>query len=290
MAALLFAVITLIWGSTWLAIKVGLVGVPPFLGAGLRFLLSALIVGAMLVVRRKSLRLTRGDRICVLSLGIPVFWVNYGAVYWAEQHISSGLAAVLFATMPLMTALLSRFWTGTEELSPRKIAGIVIGLAGTVLLFWPDQRLGLQQVLGMAATLLAAFCASLNLVTMKRYGGQSDRDVLNFLGMGLGSALLLLTSAAVEPWTVEWTRSNVLAMLYLAIFGSVIAFSAYYALIKLIDATIVSMSTLIIPIIALILGWIVLGETAGPTAAAGIATILVGVAVAMLPVRRPGSR
>ena len=116
----LFTLITLIWGSTWLAIKVGLVGVPPFLGAGLRFLLSALIVGAMLLVRRKSIRLMRNDRICVLSLGIPVFFVNYGAVYWAEQYISSGLAAVLFSTMPLMTALLSRFWAHSEQLSPRQ--------------------------------------------------------------------------------------------------------------------------------------------------------------------------
>ena len=286
MAALLFAVITLIWGSTWLAIKIGLVGVPPFLGAGLRFLLSALIVGAMLLGRRKSLRLTRADRICVLSLGIPVFWVNYGSVYWAEQYISSGLTAVLFATMPLMTALLSRFWARTEELSARKVAGILVGVAGTVLLFWPDERLRLQQVLGMAATLLAALCASINLVTLKQYGGQSDRDVLNFLGMGLGSALLLLTSAVVEPWTVEWTTSNVLAMLYLAVFGSVVAFSAYYALIKLVDATIVSLSTLVIPVVALILGGVFLGETAGPTAAAGIVTILAGVAVAMVPARR----
>lgn len=283
MAAVLFATICLIWGSTWLAIKFGLVGVPPFLGAGLRFLLSALIVGAMLLWRRKSLHLTRNDRICVLSLGVPVFWVNYGAVYWAEQYISSGLAAVLFSTMPLMTALLGR-WQGIERLSARKVAGILIGVAGTVLLFWPDERLGMQQVLGMGATLVAALCASANLVTMKRFGKDSDRDVLNFLGMGLGAALLLLTSAVVEPWTVEWTRSNVLAMLYLAVFGSVIAFSAYYALIKLIDATVVSLSTLIIPVIALVLGRVFLGETAGPTAAVGIATILVGVAVAMLPV------
>ena len=283
MAAVLFATICLIWGSTWLAIKFGLVGVPPFLGAGLRFLLSALIVGAMLLWRRKSLHLTRNDRICVLSLGVPVFWVNYGAVYWAEQYISSGLAAVLFSTMPLMTALLGR-WQGIERLSARKVAGILIGVAGTVLLFWPDERLGMQQVLGMGATLVAALCASANLVTMKRFGKDSDRDVLNFLGMGLGAALLLLTSAVVEPWTVEWTRSNVLAMLYLAVFGSVIAFSAYYALIKLIDATVVSLSTLIIPVIALVLGRVFLGETAGPTAAVGIATILVSVAVAMLPV------
>src|SRR5687768_17443095 len=97
----------LIWGSTWLAIKVGMVGVPPFLAAGLRLALSASLVGLVLVVRRQPFTLSRNDRICALSLGILVFWLNYGAVYWAETRISSGLTAILFSTMPLMTALLS---------------------------------------------------------------------------------------------------------------------------------------------------------------------------------------
>jgi len=279
-------VICAIWGSTWLAIKVGLNGVPPFLGAGLRFLLAALLVGAVLAARRRPIRLERGDKICVLSLGILVFWFNYAAVYWAELRISSGLTAVLFSVMPLMTALLSRFWMRSELLSVRKIAGILIGVAGTVLLFWPDEQLGPQQALGMAATLGACLCAAINLVTMKEHGGRADPFVLNFVGMGIGAACLLAMSAVLEPWSrVEWSRSNVLALLYLAVFGSVIAFSAYYYLIKLIDATLVSLSTLIIPIVALVLGRVFLDETVTRLAVAGVATILTGVAVAMLPGR-----
>jgi len=279
----LFALICLIWGSTWLAIKIGLDGVPPFLGAGLRFVIAAALVGAVLAVRRQPLHLSRDERICVWSLGILVFWINYGAVYWAELRISSGLTATLFSTMPLMTALLTRYWTRSEALNPSKVAGILIGVAGTALLFWPDERLGMQQMLGMLATLVACVCASVNLVTMKQHGHNADPFVLNFFGMGLGAILLLLTSAVVESWAVQWTRSNVGAVLYLAVFGSVIAFSAYYALIKRIDATIVSLSTLIIPVVALILGRTVLDETVGSTAVAGIATILAGVAVAVLP-------
>src|SRR5213596_3017738 len=98
MIAAVYALLSLIWGSTWLAIKVGLVGVPPFLGAGLRFLLSAAGVGLVLAARRKRIDLTRDDRVCVLSLGILVFWLDYGLVYWAEVHIASGLTAVLFST------------------------------------------------------------------------------------------------------------------------------------------------------------------------------------------------
>jgi drug/metabolite transporter (DMT)-like permease len=278
----LYALICLIWGSTWLAIKVGLVGVPPFLGAGLRFLLSTLVVGAILAVRRTPLRLTRDDKICILSLGVLVFWLDYAAVYWAEMRISSGLTAILFSTMPLTTALLSAYWTRSETLSGRKVAGILVGVTGTALLFWPHERLDLQQALGMLAALGGSLFAAINLVTMKKHGGHGDGFVLNFFGMGIGAACLLGMSAALESWSaVSWSRSNVLALLYLSIFGSVVAFSIYYHLIKKMDATVVSLSTLIIPIVALALGRTFLNETMAPLALAGIGTILAGVAIAI---------
>jgi drug/metabolite transporter (DMT)-like permease len=283
---LFYALICLIWGSTWLAIKVGLVGVPPFLAAGLRFLLAAAVVGPVLAVRRRPIELTRDDKVCVLSLGLLVFWLDYACVYWAELHISSGLTAVLFSTMPLMTALLSAFWTRNETLSARKVAGILVGVAGTALLFWPHGRLGVMHALGMLSALTGSFCAAINLVAMKKHGRQSDPFVLNFFGMTLGAACLLLMSAALERWsTVVWTRSNVVAILYLSLFGSLIAFSTYYYLIKRIDATMVSLSTLIIPMVALALGRAFLHETVTPAAVPGIVTTLAGIGIAILPTR-----
>jgi drug/metabolite transporter (DMT)-like permease len=284
MTAVLYALICLIWGSTWVGIKVGLDGVPPFLSAGLRFLLSAAVAGLVLAWRRKPITLTRDDRICVLSLGLLVFWLDYACVYWAEMYISSGLTAVLFSTMPLMTALLSAFWTGSESLSPRKLAGILIGVAGTVLLFWPSERVGLMQGLAMLSTLTGSLLAAINLVTMKKHGQRSDPFVLNVLGMAIGAAGLLLMSVGLERWNaVSWTRSNILAIFYLSLVGSVVAFSIYYFLIKRLDATIVSLTTLIIPIVALVLGRVLLGEVVTPTAIAGIVTVLAGVGVAIVP-------
>jgi drug/metabolite transporter (DMT)-like permease len=283
-AAAAYVLICLIWGSTWLAIKIGLVGVPPFLAAGLRFVLSTLIVGLVLAAPRRRFQITRDDKICVLSLGLLVFWFDYAAVYWAETRISSGLTAILFSTMPLITSLLSAYWMRSETLRERKIVGILLGVFGTALLFWPRERLGFQQVLGMLVTIGASLCAATNLVTMKKHGRHGDPFVLNFFGMGLGAACLLAMSALLESWSgVSWSRSNVLALFYLSIFGSVIAFWAYYYLIKKMDATIVSLSTLVIPIVALALGRAFLHETVTPLAVAGIATILVGVAVAIVP-------
>jgi len=178
-------------------------------------------------------------------------------------------------------------WTHSETLSGRKIAGIFVGVAGTALLFWPHERLGLPQAFGMLATLGGSLCAAINLVMLKKYGRRSDPFVLNFFGMALGAACLLAMSAAMENWrTATWNRSNIQALLYLSVFGSVIAFWAYYYLIKRMDATIVSLTTLIIPIVALALGRAFLHETVTPTAVAGIATVLAGVAVAIMPARK----
>jgi drug/metabolite transporter (DMT)-like permease len=284
MVGVLYALICLIWGSTWLAIKVGLVGVPPFLAAGLRFMLSTLLVGCALVARRARIHLTRDDKVCIVVLGLLMFWLDYAAVYWAETRISSGLTAVLFSTMPLMTSLLSAYGTRSETLSNGRIAGILVGALGTALLFWPHERLGLQQALGMLATLAASLCGAITLVTMKKYGRHSDPFVLNFFGMGLGATCLLAMSATLESWSgVTWSRSSVLALAYLSVFGSVIAFSAYYYLIKKMDATLVSLSALIFPIVALALGHGFLHETVTPWGVVGIMTILAGVAVAIVP-------
>jgi drug/metabolite transporter (DMT)-like permease len=272
----------LIWGSTWLAIKLGLEGVPPFLGAGLRFVLAAWLLGLALLVRNQPLRLTRDDKVCILSLGILVFWLDYGGIYWAETRISSGLTAILFSTMPLMTALLSHFWTHSERLTGRKLAGILISVAGTALLFWPREDFGRAQVPGILAVLGATLCAAINLVVAKQHGAHSNPLVLNFIGMALGACCLLGTSAALETWSsVVWTRSNLVALVYLSVFGSVIAFLAFYRLLKVMDATIVSTSTLIFPVVALVLGRVFLNETVTLTAVTGSATILIGVAVAL---------
>src|SRR5271155_4916803 len=96
---LLYTLICLIWGSTWLVIKIGLEGVPPFLGAGLRFTLASAVLFALAAARRTKIRLTRDDRISILSCGLLTFTLSYACVYWAEQYISSGLTAILYSPM-----------------------------------------------------------------------------------------------------------------------------------------------------------------------------------------------
>lgn len=285
----LYTLICLIWGSTWLVIKIGLRGVPPFLGAGLRFLLACATLFALLAVRRTRIRLTRDDAIAVLSCGALSFALSYAGVYWAEQSISSGLTAVLYCTMPLTTALLSRFWTRSERLSGRTILGILAAMAGTVALFRPGMDVSPGQRAGMAAALLSSVAAAVNLVSVKKYGRNTDIVVLNALGMAIGAAALLGLSLAVESRAaVRWSRENVLAIVYLAEVGSVTAFLSYYFLVKAMDATRLSLITLVFPLVAVGLGRLFLGERIPAGAGTAMAAVLAGVAVALWPAPRPG--
>lgn len=280
---LLYAACCLIWGSTWLVIKIGLVGVPPFLGAGLRFALSSAVLFLLMAIRRSPRRLDRDGTISVLSCGLLSFTFSYACVYWAEQYISSGLTAILYCTMPLIVALLSRYWTRSETLTPGKVAGILVGMAGTALLFWPDESASRAQLLGMAVALASAAAAAVNLVMIKRHARHTDIYALNAYGMGLGAACLLLLSFALERGVaVHWTAANVGAVVYLALLGSVAAFLSYTHLIKVMDATKLSLITLIFPIVAVLLGKAFLAEATTARTWSGMAVVLAGVALASL--------
>ncbi len=285
MIPLLYGLVCLIWGSTWLAIKFGLEGVPPFLGAGLRFTLAAAILWALVFFAGLSPRLTPRGRRAAIIAGILGFGIGYSLVYWAETRVATGLVAVLCAVAPLITALLTAFVARTETLTPRKSAGIVTGIAGVVVLFWPQGGVASADTLGLLAAFVSSVGAAGNLVAQSLWSKKDDARVLNAWSMSLGAALLLILSAVFERGAVvTWTPANVGAIFYLAILGSVVAFLSYYKLIHALPATQVSMITLIFPVVAILLGRVVLGERL--TANAGVAIALIIGGVGMTLVRR----
>ena len=288
MIPLLYALVCLIWGSTWLAIKLGLEGVPPFLGAGLRFTLAAAILWTLVLLSGLSPRLSSRGRRAALSAGILGFGICYSLVYWAETRLASGLVAVLCAVAPLITALLTAFVARTETLTRRKGAGILIGIAGVVVLFWPRQGVAAADGLGLLAAFVSSVGAAGNLVAQSLWSKKDDARVLNAWSMSLGAILILGLSCLFERGAaVTWTPANVGAIFYLAILGTVVAFLSYYKLIHALPATQVSMITLIFPVVAILLGWVVLGETLNANAGLGIALIMGGVGLALA--RRTGS-
>lgn len=279
---LLYALVCLIWGSTWLAIKFGLDGVPPFLGAGLRFAIAAAVLWILAGVAGLSRKTSRNGAKAVACSGLLGFGASYALVYWSETRVASGVVASFYALIPLATALMTAFVTRTEKLTAAKSIGIIAGVAGVALIFWPEEGVFGADRWGLVAALISALLSAVNLVAQSLWSKKDDARVLNAWSMSIGTTILLTLSAVFERGrSVTWTPTNAGALAYLAVAGSVVAFLTYYELIRRLPATKVSMITLIFPVVALFLGRIILGEKIGARAAAGVALILGGVGVAL---------
>lgn len=274
-----YVLICVIWGTTWLAIKVSIFTVPPFLSAGIRFSLASLIILAVLKVRKYKYRFDLKEIVFLLLIGLGSFSVPYGLVYWAEGRVTSGLTAITFAVMPFFAAILSRIYLKTNDLSPSKILGIAIGFAGLTVIFWNDLDIGsLGTVEGILAVVLSAILNAVVVVAVKKYGREIDPIYINLIPMALGAITLLLTSFFVEDWRgVEFNLATIVAIVYLAAFGSALAFALYYYLLKHISVVLLSMTSIVTPVIALFSGAIFLQEKFPPGTLFGSALILGGI-------------
>ena len=286
---LVFSIMCLIWSSTWLMIKIGLNDAPPFTTAGMRFAIAALVIFAILLYLRIKLPRTRAFFWLTLYLGVFQTTVPYGLVYWAEQYLNAGLTAVIFSTMPLMVALIARAVLG-DPLSPWKLGGIVIGAAGVYVIFSDSVSFGgRESAWGVAAVLTSAFLASLSSVIVKKYSKTYQPLAAISLPHAYAGVILLLGGSLIERDSpLGWSGMTYFTVLYLALLGSVAAFALYFWLIKHIDVTVLSYQTFIIPVLAVLLGWIFLRESVTIKTAIGGSLVLVGIAFAVLPGSRGG--
>ena len=273
-----------IWGSTWLAIKVGLRDLPPISFAGVRFALAALILYGIVAARGLRLPWARRDWRLLFWTGLLSITVNYALVFWAELHISSGLAAVLNATIPLFGLPLAHRALAAEPMTPYKLGGVVLGVLGMAIVFGAE--LGGNTPLAAwasAGVLVASLAGAQAGVLVKARGTHLDPAVLAFVQMAFGSVPLLVGGAALEgnPLRLEWTPTALLSLGYLTVVGSVVAFLMYYWLIRHVEVTRVLLIPLITPLVALLLGYAFRGERAGWGTALGGGAILGGVALAI---------
>jgi putative membrane protein PagO len=280
----------LVWGSTWMAIKIGLKGAPPLTSIAVRMTIAALIVVAILRLRGIALPAERRFVRIGVFLGFFHIVLPYTLVYYGEQHIPSGLAAVLYAAMPLVVALIARFMLG-ERLTPRKTFGITAGIAGVLVIFSDSLRIGSGQALGAAAVVGSMLAASMGSVATKRwaYGYHPVASLL--IPFSVGAAATWLLALVLEwPVSLHFDATTWATIIYLAAAGSVTAFTLFFFVIQHLDVTVVSYQTFIIPVIAVILGWAVLGETISARVALGAAMILGGVSLAIFAPRSRARR
>jgi drug/metabolite transporter (DMT)-like permease len=277
-----YALLCLIWGTTWSAISVGLKGVPPFTGVALRFsIASALLLGICLV---RGIRLGTSWREVALWFvnALLAFSGSYGIVYWAEQWVPSGLTAVLFASYPIFVALLSHFVIPSERIGLVEGTGILAAFAGVAVIFSEDlSALGGPQVATAAGVLLLApLVSAIASVMVKKFGTGVHYLSLTAVPMGLTGGIMGSVAWMMERGRpITWDAGSVGALLYLAVAGSAVTFTLYYWLLSHLPVKRMALIAYIIPIVAVFIGWL-RDEPLTPRMMLGSALVIGAVAVA----------
>lgn len=265
-----------IWGSTYLAIRVGVATFPPFWMAGVRFLIAG---GALTIIAKATgaaFPKTRAEYQGLVAIGVLLTTAN-ALVTWGEQVVPSGLAALIGCSGPVVIAAMALASPRHERLRPRGWAGLALGFVGLVLLLRPS---GAQRLdpLSLGALLIAVLFWGSGSTLSRRHAAKCDPIAGTGIEMLAGS-ILWLTVAAITEHGLKGTvhLPAVLAVAYLIVFGSCIAFTVFFWLLRHVPAPKASTYAYINPIIAVVLGWAILHEALTPTMAAGAAVTLAGV-------------
>ncbi|HEY6747358.1 MAG TPA: EamA family transporter [Mycobacteriales bacterium] len=278
------AVVYVVWGSTYVAMRVGVRDLPPLLLSGVRFLLAGLVLTAWCTTRPGFRRPTGRQWRDAAVLGLLMPAAGTGGATWAEQRLPAGIAALLLATIPVWTILLGRVADG-ERIGVPTAAGLVLGLAGVAVLVDPGG--GHTDLLSAAVALGGAVAWGAGSV----YAGHADHPAQPLLGSGLelvcaGGIMLTLGTAGGEPARVHAVPAEgVLALVYLVLFGSLLAYSCYDWLLAHAPARLVATYPFVNPVVAVLLGWALLGEAVGLRTAVATAVIVAAVALIVTTTR-----
>jgi len=284
-AVAVWLILSGIWGSTWLFIKLGLEDLPPVSFAGIRFLIAFTVLAAVVAVRRLPLPRKGSDWRIIAITGFLSFTVNYGLLFWGEQHVSSGLAAVLQATIPLFGLVIAHQFLPAERMTAAKVFGVLLGLAGVAVIFSNQMSAENPRALwGSAAIVLGAFAVSLSNVIIKARGGHFEPAVLAAGQMIFGLIPLLAAGFLMEgtPVNFRWTKLAVISLFYLALVGSSLAFMLFYWLVRNMAVTNTMLIALVTPVIAVLLGMGTIGERVTMRMVVGGAGILIGIGMIVL--------
>lgn len=279
---LAFAIIYFVWGSTFFAIRVGVHAMPPLVMAALRFMVSGIVLVAW--------QLSRGERLpkrsewgAAILLGFLIFVCDYGLLFWAEQTVPSGVAAVVLATIPAFIAIAEVLVLRTQRLTARLLIALLIGILGVAALVSKSLNLGGAPIdrVGAMALIFAAITWSISSVITRKLPLPASKAMSSGVQM-LAGGLLLIPAAGIfgefsnfHPATVPF--SAWMALLYLIVFGSIIGFTAYVWLLHHESPTKVGTYAYVNPVVAVIIGYFLGGEPLGARTLIGTACVLVSV-------------
>jgi drug/metabolite transporter (DMT)-like permease len=278
---LAFACIYFIWGSTYLAIRFAVETIPPLFVAGLRHLIAGGLLFGWCWWR--GLRPVRQQWFASIVLAVLFFLIGHGTLHWAQQTIPSGLAAFLIATEPIFVAIMLTA-TRRARITPSLLIGLLLGLFGVALIIHADLRTGRSEMLSSFAVLIGAASWSIGIVYSRSASLHPDSRMAAAMSLLAGAGMLLLggtvTGEAARLDLAVVSLKSLLALVYLAIAGSLIAYSAYFWLLNRFSPTLIATHTYINPLVALVLGWTIAGE--GLTASFVFGGVVVIAAIALV--------
>jgi len=281
---LAFAIIYFVWGSTFLAIRIGVHEVPPFLFAAMRFLVAGLVLYGWRIARGDPSP-TQRQWMSAFLLALLIFVFDYGLLFWAEQRVPSGVAAVMLATIPVFMALSEILFLRTQRLTVRLSLALLIGVGGVAVLMSRGLNLGGAPIdrAGAIALIFAAISWSVASALTRKLPLPESKTMSSGAQMLAGGVLLALASAALGEFRkfhpVEVSVGAWLSLIYLIVFGSIIAFTAYVWLIHHESPTKVGTYAYVNPVVAVIVGYFLGGEALGLRTILGTALVLISVLV-----------
>ncbi len=286
---LVWLILAIIWSTTWIFIKVGLADLPPIAFSSARFLISVAILLAVIAVQRLPFPRTAKEWRLIALTGVLQFSVNYSMVFWSEQYITSGLAAVLQSTIPVFGLLLAWIFLPDERITPQKIAAVLLGIAGVAVIFIDQLRVeNWMAFAGCCAIVVGAYAAAQSSILIKAKASGMHPAVLVCCQMICGLPAIIIFSLVTEgnPLGFNWSLKAWACTLYLAVLGSVVAFWLYYWLLSRIESTKAMMISLVTPLLAVVIGAVVAGETLPAQTLAGGLLIIGSIALIVFRRRR----
>ena len=274
-----FACIYIIWGSTYLAIHYAIETIPPLFVASFRHL----IAGALLFgwCWHRGLRPVRRQWLASVVLAVLFFLIGHGTLHWAQQILPSGMAAILVATEPIFVATILMI-TGRTRITPSLLLGVLLGLGGVALIFGADVRTGRSEMLSSIVVLIGAASWSIGMVYSRSAPLHPDSHMAAAMSLLAGAVLLFLGGTITgEIASLHFTAISMksfLALVYLAVAGSLVAYSAYFWLLDRFPPTLIATHTFVNPLVALALGWALAGEVLAPRVLFGGLVVIAAIA------------
>ena len=269
------------WGTTWAAIRIGLSSMPPFTSVAVRFAIATAILLAIAKALKVRLGAEPHEKTLWLVNGALFFSVSYGVVYWSEQYVPSGLAAILFATFPLLVTLFAHLLLPGEPFRVRAGLGTLVAFAGIVVIFSEDLAKigGPKTEIAAGVLLLSPLVSALSSVAVKKWGGKIHPISLAAMPMAIATIVmtgLALTFERQRP--VVWSQAAIGSLIYLSVFGSAMTFTLYYWLLRHVRASHVALIAYATPVIAVITGVLFLHEPLTSRVLMGGGLVIAGVA------------